>query len=239
MLVVDQTKLVYSNGLYIPHFICLKLLLKGNNLSRLLKGNGVHYPLQGHSTFYTTVCRYIQRKVPSHISTVWCVDICVPQFLSLQGAATSIIFVTANVLVMTKRLLSRQKYACHDKSFVITKLCSSQQNFCVDKHTFVVTKDVSCCDKHVFVTTESFSWQNFCHKHTSVATKDAFCHDKNYTCGSSHQGQISDTYSKDRYWSVRLTYEGDLETQLGSYSKDRYRSVRLTSEGHPGSTCWL
>ena len=162
-----------------------------------------------------------------------------PQFLSLQGAATSIIFVTANVPVVTKRLLSRQKYACHDKSFVITKLCSSQQNFCVDKHTFVVTKDVSCCDKHVFVTTKSFSWQNFCHKHTSVATKDAFCHDKNYTCGSSNQGQISDTYSKDRYWSVRLTYEGDLETQLGSYSKDRYRSVRLTSEGHPGSTCWL
>ena len=44
------------------------------------------------------------------------------------------------------RLLSRQKYACHDKTFVATKLCLSRQIFvttkvfCRDKHTFVATK---------------------------------------------------------------------------------------------------
>ena len=97
-------------------------------------------------------------------------------FLSLAGAATSIIFVETKV-----SFLSRQKYACRDKTFGVfgaTKVlsrqsifsrqiyCFSRQKFCRSKHTFVDTKDVFCRDKHV--------------KHTFVATKDD-------TCGSSRQ----------------------------------------------------
>ena len=117
---------------------------------------------------------------------------------------------------MTKVCLSWQN-VCHNKiMFIVTVLCG-QTYFCHDKRCFAVT--------NTFVATKSFSWQNFDHKHTSVAIKDVFCHDKN-TCGSSHQWQVSATYSKDRYWSVRLTSEGDLETHLASYSKDRHSSVK-------------
>ena len=42
------------------------------------------------------------------------------------------------------RLLSRQKYACRDKTF-----CTVQR-FCRKKHTFVATKHVFCPDKNVF-----------------------------------------------------------------------------------------
>ena len=92
-------------------------------------------------------------------------------FLLLARAATSIIFVT------TKRLLSQQKYACHDKTFLLqhvwqifvatnvilsgqTCVCCilSWQKFCHDKHTFVMTKDMFC-PWHVFVTTKLLSWQ--------------------------------------------------------------------------------
>ena len=43
--------------------------------------------------------------------------------------------------------------------FVATNIILSSQNFCHDKHTFVVTKDLFCRDKHVcrdktFVTTK-------------------------------------------------------------------------------------
>ena len=98
--------------------------------------------------------------------------------LSLAGAATSIIFVARNTsFVATKvcltnicldkhnfvlllrqtrvctnktRLLSRQKYACLDKSFVATNtvMFVATGNF-RDKHNFVATKDVFCGDKHM------------------------------------------------------------------------------------------
>ena len=46
-----------------------------------------------------------------------------------------------DVFVMTKHLLSQQKYACHDKTFVATKLCLSQQtHVCHDKNILVTTK---------------------------------------------------------------------------------------------------
>ena len=80
--------------------------------------------------------------------------------LSLVGAGT--------------HLLSQQMHACRVKTFVTTELCLSQQNifvatklllwqnFCHDKHTFVITKDMFCHDKHMFVVTKiSLSWQNF------------------------------------------------------------------------------
>ena len=43
--------------------------------------------------------------------------------------------------------------------FVATNIILSQQNFCHDKHTFVVTKDLFCHDKHI------------CHDKTFVTTK--------------------------------------------------------------------
>ena len=81
------------------------------------------------------------------------------------------------------RLLSRQKYACHDKTFVATKLCWSR-----DKHNFVATK--------AFVATSVAKLllrQNYvCRNKRFVATKirlslQNICRDKNYTCSSSRQ----------------------------------------------------
>ena len=84
--------------------------------------------------------------------------------LSLVGAATSIIFVVAEVLSQQTRVchdktpvLSQQKYACWDKTSVATKI------FC---HTFVTTKDVFHHDKHAFVATYSV-----CSDQTFVVTK--------------------------------------------------------------------
>ena len=86
--------------------------------------------------------------------------------VSLARAATSIMFVVTkhgfchdkSMLVMTNdkhvvmtslfllqqthvcgddtHLLSQQKYACHDKTFVATNTCLSHQKFCRGKHTF-------------------------------------------------------------------------------------------------------
>ena len=90
--------------------------------------------------------------------------------ISFAGAATSIIFVATKT-----RLLSRQKYACRDETFVATNInlvvatntCFLKQNFCREKHNF-------CRDKHVFDATKvSLSRQEFCRETTNI------CHDKN------------------------------------------------------------
>ena len=72
-----------------------------------------------------------------------------------MGAATSIIF------IVKTHLLSRQKYACHDKTFVTTKWYLSWQNI------FVVIN--ICRDKIMFVVT------NICHNRCFATTK-VFCH---------------------------------------------------------------
>ena len=75
-----------------------------------------------------------------------------------------------HVLVVTKHILSWQKYAfasfCHDKSFVTTNICSNKHNFvttkllsrqahfCRDKHVFVATKHIFCHNKSMLVTTK-------------------------------------------------------------------------------------
>ena len=60
-------------------------------------------------------------------------------------------------------------------SFVMTKVCLSWQNFCRDKHMFVMTN--ICRNKSKLC----LSRQTFCHgKHTSVATEDMFCQDKTF-----------------------------------------------------------
>ena len=67
--------------------------------------------------------------------------------------------------------LSRQKYACRDKTFRAT-------NTCLSRRIFVSTKVLSrqntfCRDKLNFVSTKLSS-----RKHTFDATKDVFCRDK-------------------------------------------------------------
>ena len=104
----------------------------------------------------------------------WPLSICPPTLSSVTGgAATSIIFVTTKVL-------SRQKYACHDKSmFVTTKICLSRQNFSRGKGMLVATtvlswKNYVCRSKHVFVFVA-----------TKVLLRQKLC--KNYAYGSSRR----------------------------------------------------
>ena len=50
-----------------------------------------------------------------------------------------------------------QPCVCHDKACPLLwqkYTCLLRQNFCLDKHTFVMPKDVFCHNKHVFVMTE-------------------------------------------------------------------------------------
>ena len=88
-------------------------------------------------------------------------------------------------------LLSRQKYACHDKhfvtrnkfcvatnvlfqhNFVVRKVLSRQAYFCHDKYVFVATNichsKKNCHDKHNFVARKALSWQAcFCCDKRSV-----------------------------------------------------------------------
>ena len=64
------------------------------------------------------------------------------------------------------------------KLFVITNIVLSQQNFCHDKHIFVVKKDMFCCNKHcdkTFVMTKMILVAALAkdsrNKHNFVATK--------------------------------------------------------------------
>ena len=95
--------------------------------------------------------------------------------LSLAGAGVSVFFVTTKVL-------SRQKYVCHDKhssvattlssqptgvcrAFVATKVCLLLQNSCHNKHYFVVTSILLSWQKTCFVfvaTNTGLLQQNFC-----------------------------------------------------------------------------
>ena len=77
-----------------------------------------------------------------------------------------------------KRVLSRQTCVCGDKnmSFVATKVCLLQQNFCPNKK-IGATKNwmrqaYFCHDKHVFVATKHLSLQQryACHDKTFVVT---------------------------------------------------------------------
>ena len=101
--------------------------------------------------------------------------------ISVAGAATGIIFVAAIVLSWQTSdktsLLSWQKYACRDKTFVVTKI------FCHNK-PFVVTNIVWLCqkfgcDKHTFVAT------NMCLSQQNV------CRNKNDICRSSCQWYLT------------------------------------------------
>ena len=76
-------------------------------------------------------------------------------------------FVMTHTFVVTKHVF------CHDKTFVVTKLCLSRQNFCHDKNT-LSRQTYFCRDKrHVLsLTNTCLSWQTcVCRDKTFVATK--------------------------------------------------------------------
>ena len=52
------------------------------------------------------------------------------------------------------KFFSRQTFCLDKQTFVATKDVLVRQKFCRDKHAFVATKDVFCRDKHVFVATK-------------------------------------------------------------------------------------
>ena len=67
-------------------------------------------------------------------------------------------FVTTSILLLQQKMCSQQKFCrdkimfaatnvCCKKGFVATKICLLQQKFCRDKHTFVVTKLLSCLSR--------------------------------------------------------------------------------------------
>ena len=109
--------------------------------------------------------------------------------------------------------------SCHKYIFVITKrfatkVCLLWQNFCRDKHIFVMcllfvmtklclpqksvvkARILLSQQKTCFVATKDL----FCHdKPVFVATN--FCHDKNYTCGSSCQWYLN---SMHRFVATKL-----------------------------------
>ena len=85
--------------------------------------------------------------------------------------------------VLTSILLSRQKYACNDKTFVPTKLL--RQIFVVTKQFFqdksFVTNILLLQQKTCFLSRQT------CVCHSMCLLRQKFCCNKNYTCGSSHQ----------------------------------------------------
>ena len=103
------------------------------------------------------------------------------------------IFVVTSILLLwqkmcfgaTKTCLSRQKWACRDKSFVVTKLClllqifvvtkllswqkDAKAYFCHDKRCVLSRPKHVCHDKSKLVVTKVLSWQNYvcCYKYLS------------------------------------------------------------------------
>ena len=97
-------------------------------------------------------------------------------FLSLAGAAPSIIFVG-----------TKDMFCCNKHMFVVINVCMSRQNFCHDKIMFVV-KNIYCV-KHMLVVTKVLSQQAYfcCDKRHVLSWQTCVCRDKNDTCGHSCQ----------------------------------------------------
>ena len=139
-----------------------------------------HYRINAMFAFITVkllFCGFEEGGLPRKVAHVRVILVNWRSFLSLAGAATSVIFVATNTclsrqntsvvatkiclsrqrlcgakltFVATNTFLLRQKDACRDKTFV----SPPPQKFCRGKHTFFTTKDVCCRDKHGFVATK-------------------------------------------------------------------------------------
>ena len=131
-----------------------------------------------------SVCIVTLCVLPTHTACVYYHWRELPQvsFLSWQKCChDKLTFVMTTRVCHSKTcLLSQQKYACHDKTFVETKLCLPRQTHAkvnLSWQNFMSGQYYACCDK-------CLSGQNFCHdKSMSVATNTLsqeayFCHDK-------------------------------------------------------------
>ena len=107
-----------------------------------------------------------------------------PWFLSLEGAATSIIFVvTTHVFCRDKSMLGatkplcRQNYIFHDKIF------------CRNKSKIFVATNTCMSPQKSLVTTKVLSGQKYvCRdKRRIMSRQTRVCRDKNDICGSSRQ----------------------------------------------------
>ena len=76
--------------------------------------------------------------------------------------------------------LSRQKYACRDKTFRATNTCLSQQ-ICVSTN-ILSRQNIFCRDKHNFVSTKVLSRQAYfcCDKRRLLSRQTRVCRDKTF-----------------------------------------------------------
>ena len=155
----------------------------------------LHLCYNAHNAYTTTnenpetvliFCGHIQPLhylTPTNYFSLGCI-------VSSMLVATKLL-VTTNIEVISL-LLSQQS-----TSFVVTKVCLSWQNFCHNKHVFVVTNichdktfvttKIFCRNKHNFVTVKVLSQQAyFCHDQRHDLSWQNFCHNKKNTFGSSH-----------------------------------------------------
>ena len=87
-------------------------------------------------------------------------------------------------MLAATKVLSRQKYACHDKSFVETKLCLSRQNIFVETNSCFLGSDNRdkrgvCHDKSKFCARNVLAHLKKMFVATKVLSRQAyFCRDK-------------------------------------------------------------
>ena len=157
--------------------------------------------------------------------------------VNCQGMATKVLWRQTRVCGDKIRLLSRQKYACCDKTFVVTKLCLSRQTyFCCDKHNFVATKDVFCCDesKHVVI-------KRFCDKIMQLPPMIIFSFSK-----SALVQRFVSVWFTFAVWAARvhipfskrssLTTDGKLPRNSGTLVGDKTLLLLVISEETVGNS---
>ena len=168
------------------------------------------------------------------------------EYLSLAGAATSIIFVATNMCLprqsssfaAIKVCLSRQNYVCRDKRLLRSKrVFFSLQNLCLDKHTFVATKGVFCRDKHVLVESKlSLSRQNY------VGATNTYC-DKSFftTKVLSRQAYFCRVKRRGLSRQTRVSRQNicrDKNDLVATPANDSILSVTVCSHALCRTKCW-
>ena len=119
--------------------------------------------------------------------------------VSLQGTATSSIFVATNVLLRPTDVCREKHVFCrHKHVFVVTNVLSGHAYFCRDKRRILlrqilfvatnVSRDKVLVRKKHFVATKLWSRQAyFCRDKRRLCREKNVRRDKNDTCGSSRQ----------------------------------------------------
>ena len=131
------------------------------------------------------------------------------------------------------RLLSQQKYACRNKTSVLTKLCLSQPNIFVatNKHMFVATNVLSrqayfCHDKSKLVATKLYlSGQKcVCHNKSFSATESDI-HSKCYSHKSRQRLCLSGIYRHSR-WCLTIAFSMWIFSETKTYKRCQWYQKR-------------